>query len=216
MGGINPSAVELSLLMGGRIVWFPTIAAQANIDYHATHHNSAFPTSAIPLTPEVAVEVTDEAGEPTPAVRRVIDIIKEADAILASGHLNPRQIDLVFAAAADAGVTKLLVNHTEFVVDMGYEQAIRLALGGAFIEHEAGMYIERATARPRPIAELLGWISAVGPERTTIGSDAGQASNPRPRDAYRSLCQMLLDNGVSEDDLSLMIRANPGRLLGVN
>jgi hypothetical protein len=216
VGGLNPRAVELSLKMGGRIVWFPTNAARAHIDYHKTHPNSAFPTPSVALSPETPIDVVGADGELLPEVHRVLDMIAEADAILAFGHLDPPQIDAVHVAAQHAGVKRMLVNHPEFVVGMSHEHAARLARSGVYIEHEIGMYIERATGSPRPITELLDWISAIGVERTTIGSDAGQATNPLPADAYRALLTKLLDNGISETDITRMISANPAELLGLN
>src|SRR3546814_17841203 len=42
VGGLNPYAVELALRMGGRVVWFPTLASPAHIDHHA-HTTTNFP-----------------------------------------------------------------------------------------------------------------------------------------------------------------------------
>ncbi|MEO8898138.1 MAG: DUF6282 family protein [Candidatus Dormibacter sp.] len=215
IGGLNPRAVELSLKMGGRVVWFPTTAAQAHIDYHKTHH-SPFPTASIALRPEIGIDVVDADGEVLPEVHDILALIADADAILAFGHLDPVQIEAVHVAAQQVGVKRMLVNHPEFVVGMQHDHAARLAASGVYIEHEIGMYIERATSAPRPISELLDWIAAVGVDRTTIGSDAGQATNPLPADAYGALITKLLDSGVSEADITRMISTNPAELLGLN
>ena len=61
VGGINPSAVELCLKMGGRIVWFPTIASAKHIEHHAAHPNLKFPKLSVHLSPEQPVEVLDGA-----------------------------------------------------------------------------------------------------------------------------------------------------------
>ena len=37
VGGLNPHAVNLSLAMGGKVVWFPTIASPKHIEHHREH-----------------------------------------------------------------------------------------------------------------------------------------------------------------------------------
>lgn len=61
VGGLNPYAVELALRMGGRVVWFPTIASSAHIEFHAAHH-SGFPVSGIPLRDNEPISILDGAG----------------------------------------------------------------------------------------------------------------------------------------------------------
>ena len=63
---------------------------------------------------------------------------------------------------------------------------------------------------------LLDWISFVGPERTSLGSDLGQVNNPLPIEAYKQIVGKLLDSGVKETDIQLMIRDNPARLIGLD
>ena len=63
---------------------------------------------------------------------------------------------------------------------------------------------------------LMQWIDVVGPERTVLGSDLGQTNNPLPIEGIRALAQDLLDRGVREADLELMIKRNPAWLLGLD
>lgn len=217
VGGLNPRAVELTLKMGGRIVWFPTMSSAAHIEYHQQHHDTGFPTSAIPLMPEEPIDVFGPDGDLKPEVHQIIGMIRDANAILASGHMNPQQVDAVFTAAKAAGVTKLLVNHPDFVLGISHEQARRLADMGVYIEHSIGMYNDRsATPKPRPISQLLEWIEVVGPEQTTLGSDVGQKANPLPVDTFRRVSELLLDSGIHERDLKRMISTSPASLLGLD
>jgi hypothetical protein len=214
VGGLNPRAVEMSLRMGGRVVWFPTMSSPAHIAHHADGTASGFPTATMKLMPEAVNSVFGEDGALKPEVYDIIQLIKEEDAILSSGHMPPAEIFAVFKAARQAGVEKLLVAHPDFIVDVSHDQACELAKMGAFIEHEANMW---ARDRPeRPIANLLAWIRAVGPEHTTIGSDTGQATSPTAAEVFGTLAHLLVDNGVAERDVRRMFSDNPGSLLGVN
>jgi Family of unknown function (DUF6282) len=214
VGGLNPRAVEMSLRMGGKIVWFPTMSSPAHIAHHADGTVSGFPTATIKLMPEAPNSVFDEDGKLKPDVHQIIELIREEDAILNSGHMPPVEIFAVFKAAREAGVEKMLVAHPDFIVNLSHEQACELARMGAFIEHETNMW---AHDRPeRPIGKLVDWIRAVGPEHTTLGSDTGQATSPTAAEVFGKVAHLLVENGVAERDVRRMLSDNPGSLLGVS
>ena len=213
VGGLNPHAVDLALELGGRIVWFPTIGSPQHIAHHAAHPDLKFPKLAVHVRDERPIDVLDESGQLRPEVHDIIGLIKEHDAILASGHMAPDRILAVFEAAHAAGVTRLLVNHPNFVVEATHEQGKRFVELGAVIEHSLCMYDDRSSFYNWDIDVLLGWIRAVGADRSTLGSDLGQMMNPLPSEAFTNIVGQLLDAGLSEADLEAMVRRNPARLL---
>jgi hypothetical protein len=213
VGGLNPHAVDLALKLGGRIVWFPTIGSPQHIAHHAAHPDLKFPKLAVHVREERPVDVLDENGELRPEVHDIIGLIKEHDAILASGHMAPDRTLAVFEAARAAGVTRLLVNHPNFVVEATHEQGRRFVELGAVIEHSLCMYDDRSSFYNWDIDVLLGWISAVGADRSTLGSDLGQMKNPLPSEAFTNIVGQLLDAGLGEADVEAMVRRNPARLL---
>lgn len=213
VGGLNPRAVELSLRMGGKIVWFPTMSSGPHIEFHE-HHTSGFPTSVLKLIPEAEITVFDGEGKLKPEVHEIIALIRETDAILASGHMSPPEVFAVFEAAKKAGVEKLLVQHPDFVLGVTHEDARRLADMGAFIEHSIGMYYQES--EEWPISKLKEWVEVVGPEHTSFGSDVGQATSPSPAETFEKVARLLLEAGMQERDIRRMISDNPGSLLGLN
>jgi Family of unknown function (DUF6282) len=213
VGGLNPHAVDLALKLGGRIVWFPTIGSPQHIAHHAAHPDLKFPKLAVHVREERPVDVFDENGELRPEVHDIIGLIKEHDAILASGHMAPDRILAVFEAAHAAGVNRLLVNHPNFVVEATHEQGKRFVELGAVIEHSLCMYDDRSSFYNWDIDVLLGWINAVGADRSTLGSDLGQMKNPLPSEAFTNIVGQLLDAGLGEADVEAMVRRNPARLL---
>jgi hypothetical protein len=213
VGGLNPHAVDLALQLGGRIVWFPTIGSPQHIAHHAAHPDLKFPKLAVHVREERPVDVLDENGELRPEVHDIIGLIKEHDAILASGHMAPDRILAVFEAAHAAGVRRLLVNHPNFVVEATHEQGRRFVELGAVIEHSLCMYDDRSSFYNWDIDVLLGWINAVGADRSTLGSDLGQMKNPLPSEAFTNIVGQLLDAGLGEADVEAMVRRNPARLL---
>ena len=213
VGGLNPFAVDLALKLGGRIVWFPTIGSPQHIAHHAAHPDLKFPKLAVHVREERPIDVLDENGELRPEVHDIIGLIKEHDAILASGHMAPDRILAVFEAAHAAGVRRLLVNHPNFVVEATHEQGRRFVELGAVIEHSLCMYDDRSSFYNWDIDVLLGWIGAVGADRSTLGSDLGQMKNPLPSEAFTNIVGQLLDAGLGEADVEAMVRRNPARLL---
>jgi hypothetical protein len=214
VGGLNPKAVDLALKMGGRIVWFPTIGSPQHIRHHAEHPDLKFPKLAVKLKPEEPIEIMAD-GRVRDEVYEILESAKEADAVVASGHLAPDRITALFEAAREVGVTRLLVNHPNFVVEASYEDARRWVELGALIEHSLCMYDDESSFYHWDVDTLVAWIEAVGAEHSTLGSDLGQMNNPLPTDSFRKIVDKLLDRGLGEDAVRRLVRDNPAELLGV-
>jgi hypothetical protein len=214
VGGLNPRAVDLALKLGGKIVWFPTIGSPQHIRHHAEHPDLKFPKLAVQLKPEEPIEILAN-GRVKDEVYEILESVKDADAVLASGHLAPDRITALFEAAREVGVSRLLVNHPNFVVEATYDDARRWAALGAYVEHSLCMYDEDSSFYHWDVDTLVAWIEAVGPERSTLGSDLGQMGNPLPTDSFRKIVAKLLDRGLGEDDVRTLVARNPAELLGI-
>ena len=217
VGGLNPHAVNMSLAMGGKVVWFPTIASPKHIEHHREHPALKFPSLAVDLIPEEPVDVFADGGRALrPEVHEILRMIAEADAVLASGHMPARSIIAVFSAAKDAGVRRMIVNHPNFVIEASKDEVKELAELGALIEHSLCMYDDESSFHNWEIDTLVDWIRRVGPERSSLGSDLGQAGNPLPTDSFRKICSKLLEAGMTEREVRLLVADNPARLLGID
>jgi hypothetical protein len=213
VGGINPYAVNLCLAMGGKIVWFPTIASPAHI---AQGHTLNFPKLTIPLMDEAPIDVWGDDGTLRPEVYEILTMIAEADAILASGHMPVRSILAVFEAARETGVRRMLVNHPNYVIEATHEEARKMAELGAMIEHSLCMYDEDSTFYHWQLDVLVDWIRAIGPEKSMLGSDLGQKNNPLPEQSYHKICSRLRDAGWTMAELRMLVADNPAALLGLD
>jgi len=213
VGGLNRHAVDRSLKMGGRIIWFPTISSNAHL-CHAAHDEEVqkhFQPRGMLQSEEISIFGDD--GDLRPEVHQIIEQAKEAGALISTGHLGPEAARALVEAAVAAGHDRLILSHPNYVVDVQREQARELAELGAVIEHEIAMY---HNDKIFPLSVLVDWIDLIGPEHTSLGSDLGQVGNPLPVEAYTQVIGRLLDSGVSEKDIGLMIRDNPARLIGLN
>jgi len=216
VGGLNPHAVNLCLAQGGRVVWMPTISAPNHIE-HARATGLKFPTLTIPLIDDEPIDVfvDGEGSRLRDEVHDVLRMVANADAVLASGHIPAPWILAVFEAARDAGVTRMVLNHPNFVIEATKEEVAKIADLGAVVEHSLCMYDEDSTFHQWELGVLLDWIALVGPERTQLGSDLGQRNNPLPVESYRKLCGRMLDAGMGEREIRMMVADNPARLLGL-
>lgn len=212
VGGLNPYAVELALRQGGRIVWFPTIASGKHICEHKTLN---FPSSAISLRESSPIPIRDGEGNILPEVSDILGLIRETDAVLAGGHLDAADVDVLIRAARDAGISRVLVNHPNYVIGASPQMCAEWAEHGAYMEHSLCMYDPRSTFYHWPISVLLDYIAAVGPERTILSSDLGQQNNPLPVESYAYVVRQLLDAGVSADQVRAMVGKAAGELSGL-
>jgi hypothetical protein len=210
VGGINPHAVALSLAMGGRIVWLPTISSPAHIASGAH-----FPAATVELIEERPVDVWDGNGRLSENVRQVLELVRASDAVLASGHLPARSIRATFEAAREAGITRLLLNHPNFVVDVSGDEARALVELGAYVEHEAAMYDETTRFHAFETDTLERWIEVAGSEHTILASDLGQHGNPLPPESLSRVAERLLGAGLTGSAIHDMLAKNPAQLLGI-
>jgi len=213
VGGLNPHAADLSLKMGGKIVWFPTISSTIHLDHSSHHPETQCHFQPLGIRQAEEVSVFGDDGELRPEVEEIVGLAKQAGALISTGHLDTKSAAAVVGAAQRIGHRQIVVSHPNYVSDIDRQHAQAMVAAGAVIEHEIAMY---DNDKIFPVQTLIEWISAIGAENTIIGSDLGQVGNQLPIDGYRSLLGRLLDLGVTEREISLMIRENPARLIGLD
>jgi Family of unknown function (DUF6282) len=106
VGGANPDAVEVAARLGGRVVWMPTVSSR-------THKAGASsPELSVHRGFELGlVDVIADDGALLPGWHDVLDVVASHDLLLASGHLSADETVVLFRAAKQHGVQRLLVNH---------------------------------------------------------------------------------------------------------
>ena len=67
--------------------------------------------------------------------------------------------------------------------------------------------------RQVPYKESAERIKAVGAEHFLLATDLGQTGNPSPPDGYKLLVGGLLAEGITKEQIRVMGREVPGRLL---
>jgi hypothetical protein len=205
VGGVNPAAVEVALGLGARIVWLPTLSSRQDFE------NGVAAQLGIPGP---GIVVTDRDDQLLAETHDVLALVKEHDAILATGHVSAAEHYAVVRAFARSG--KVLVTHaTEDLAgpNLTPAQCRELADLGAWIELCAMTCIGGLATRT--VAEMVATVRAVGVARVTLGTDFGQKINPHPAAGLQTYADALYAEGLSEDEIRRMACANPCELLGV-
>jgi hypothetical protein len=206
VGGMNPAAVEVALDLGARIVWLPTLSSRQDFE------NGVAAQLGIPGP---GIVVTDETGDLLPETKEVLALVREHDAVLATGHVSAAEHYAVVRALAHDG--KVIVTHaTEDLAGpkLTAAQCRELAELGAWIELCAMTCI--GALATKTVGQMIETIRAVGVERVTLGTDFGQKANPHPAAGLQTYADELFAEGVSESDIRRMACTNPMALLGLD
>ena len=107
-----------------------------------------------------------------------------------------------------------MVTHVAFVTaSLSVEDQRWMASKGAYLEL---CYSSLSpTWRNATIDDVAQAIREVGPEHYILASDLGQVHNPPPPEGLRIYIMMLLERGFSHEEIRVMVRKNPERLLGL-
>ncbi|HUW65383.1 MAG TPA: DUF6282 family protein [Spirochaetia bacterium] len=214
VGGLNPFAVDLAIRMGAKIVWMPTVSAKQHLDHYGGHGYRE-QKSAVTLLPQKGITILSPKGNLFPVVYDIIDLIKEGDIVLATGHLSPRETVLLVKTARERGLSKVLVTHPDLLLNrMNMELQYELANTGAFLE-KSMLSLLPAWKSIEP-EELVKSMRNIGLERCVLVTDLGQVDQPPPGEGYHQFLQLLLHHGLKDSDLEVMACSNPSFLLGLS
>ena len=217
-GGINPFSVEAAIRMGGKIVWFPTQWAKHHIKIYGAPeyaHNAMKVKVQYGKKGVEGISIFDTNGNLTPETLDVLQLVKENDIAIGSGHLSKDEIVALFKKGKEMGIKKMFLNHvtdSELWTWTASEQRELVNLG-AFIEQVA-IYIHpnRCLTTPEKVAEMIGWV---GPKNILISSDCGTIIGPTSVQGLQTLVKKLLELGITRQDIDLMTKKNPAIILGL-
>ena len=199
VGGINPHAVEASAKLGAKVLWMPT-------------NSSAHERREQGLTG--GIYILDDKGTVLPEVKEVLALVKEFDLALCTGHLSKGEIVALFKESVNMGVRKFVVSHPLLkltLLDLATQK--ELAEGGAYIEHCFVTTLAlKGRIEPSKIAEAIRYV---GVERCLLSTDLGQIHNPPPTEGMRMMLASLMLCGLSEEELTVLVKENPCRLLNL-
>jgi hypothetical protein len=217
VGGFSPLSVELAAQAGGRIVWMPTWAARQDPPKPSIFRDRMRPyITSLETDPDAAPDLSIFADDGTllPAVKRIIELCRQYEMVLATGHL-PIASSLVLAEEAEARGIRLVLTHPlSGSVGASLDQQRTVVTHGGMIEHVfVGCMPMHQRMDPHRIAEA---IEAIGAEHVVLGSDAIEGWNPSAPELLRMFIGSLIALGVKEGAVRAMTHENPERLFALD
>lgn len=200
-GGLSVDVVECQAKLGMKILWMLNSAIQC--------HKA--------LKKEGGIPILDSKGKLLPDVVKILKIVKKYNICLTNCHLSYEETVPLFEEAISMGITKLLVNHPMFdqIWDpMTMDEMKKLASMGAYIEHCYRCTMPLAGSfDPRDFVKA---IREIGAEHTIMSTDFGQVTDAPPVYGMRGFIATMLQLGVSEEEVEIMVKNNPAKLLDLD
>ncbi|MEW6669015.1 MAG: DUF6282 family protein [Thermodesulfobacteriota bacterium] len=214
VGGLNPYAAEAALFFGARIVYLPTVSTRAHKEHHQKEVAGAhFPATARKFMEGEPMYLLDRTGRLPGVMKPILELVRDADAILSTGHLSVREIHAVLDMTRDMGLKRVVVNHPTFITEASDSEMVEFVRKGARIEFSGCMSEPRSKFYYIPSKELIRLVHLVGIEAASIGSDLGQHDTPPFVEGLMVVADNLLAEGMKMDELKQLFKNNPGRLL---
>lgn len=202
VGGFEPAAVAAALALGARIVWLPTLDARE-------HQARGLPQPPGREPARLACPPVDGSSEG--AIRQILALVADADAVVATGHLSTVECAWIVRAARAGGVRRILLTHPTYVLPaMSPAEVEELCSLGAVAE--ITWYQLRHGGDAGALAALA---RKLGPERCVLSSDAGQPDSPAPPAALKELVERLVAAGLDEQQAQAMASETPERLISL-
>lgn len=212
-GGPHPWVVEMAINMGCKMIWLPTWSAVSD------HTHTGFGVIAEKYIPRMKTGMSvsdyyyllDEKGQLLQEIKECIELCRDHDVVLGTGHISAEESMAVGHFAQEIGYHKVCLTHPRSDCSFNTAEQIKaFAAMGHFVEfctlNVAPMYTTMT------IDEIKRLIDEAGAEHCFISTDYFFDWTPSiPQQLYQ-LLGCLLESGVSYDKLQT-IMDNPKFLL---
>ena len=245
LGGLNPRAIKSALHygagakfvhFGAHCTHFMASHEGALVDGKPVPFKDLYPKFAkeeLPRAIRIPLEdpIPDELAE-------ILQLIADApDVHLNTGHIGVDEAMRLVDLAIQHGIQKIVIAHP-CRGRMSVEQQKTLARKGVYLEGavsdwmfhrglpRTNYYVERewadeiaGIANSPEFFGIVPWarqIREIGIEHFVLGTDYGIRSGPTPVEGMRTLISSLLDLEFTPEEIHVMVKKNPERLLGLD
>jgi hypothetical protein len=218
VGGLNPSAVEGAAQSGARFVWLPTTDAanEAQILAGWPEDRELPPYLQVKkdlldrgrLPPPIAV--SDDGGRLTSDAMAILEVVRDYELTLCTGHLGWPEIRALVPAGVRAGVQKIVITHPESPsISLSPDQESWLAGQGAYFERCFAY-----CASPEIVDDVVSSVRLTGVSRNVLSSDLGREAGPMPDVGLAQFIGELWQRGFTRAELEQMTVLTPRSLVG--
>lgn len=213
-GGVAVWAVEAAASLGAKVVWMPTWSSKNDQKLKSMSKVIKRFVPSLENYEFEGLSVLDSQGL-IPEAKKIIQLAKDMDLVLFTGHLSAAE-GLEMAREAKAiGFQKLVFGHPDNPsIKASVEEMREVSRSGAYVEFcFLGTLPLLQRKHPRDMVNL---IREVGAERCILTTDSFYDWVPPEPEIMRMGIANLLELGISEDEMRMMVQHNPAKLLGLD
>ena len=212
-GGLSPFAAESAAKLGAKVIWMPTYTSANDIAVKAFSRRVAGAYKNKPPQPGAAegLTVLGKDGKVLPEVDAILEIARDADIVVATGHLSAAEGVALARRAKEADLRKFVYTHPIIhIVDASDAQMREVADLGYIVEFTwISAFPMWQGLDPKKIAATAKMLGA---ERCIMTTDAQGDVNPTPPEMLRMFIASMLLLGLSAEEVRWMVQRNPARL----
>lgn len=213
VGGINPAAAEYAINCGARIVWFPTMDSPAEQGFIIEHAPDLVAIQLRQMEKGIKIpdcSILDSNGKLLQSAKDVIDVCAHYDVAVATGHMSHAETFALADYVKDSGLKKFVITHVNLpATRYSIDEQKALVQKGAVIERAYICVYNGMSEITREAEE----ISAVGSENVILVSDFGRPEVPFFDEGMAQYAELLINEGLSEQDIRKMVAVNTARLV---
>jgi hypothetical protein len=211
-GGLDPAAVEKALRDGAAWVGLPTLSA---------HHcrpqlNVALPAPVLAALGDRTIRLLDDDNRLLPQLRDIFALVAGHDAVLGLGYGDFDEIHAAALASHEAGVKHRVLTYPRLCGLTDGQMLTLLDIPGTWLElcgygiHPYGAAKDWRAAQQ----DFFHLLTLATPRRCLLSSDGGMSGCLPPHQLLQWTAGLLLEAGMTHDEVEPMIKTNPLRLLG--
>lgn len=201
VGGLNPIAAHCALDLGAKVVWMPTVHARNQIEYVRLDKFA---------NGKPGIRLLDEEGNLKAEVLEILELVKQYDAAVATGHISIGESIAVCTAAREMGIRTVLTHPDWACTTVPIEIQKRLVGMGVIVEKlwfDVGL--NHVTS-----AYIAQTIRDLGVSNCYLSTDRGQKNYEYPVEGLMMFMDAMLDEGFSEDEVRTLTHDTPSRVIG--
>lgn len=215
VGGLNPEVVEIAAKTGAKVIWMPTSSSTTDTRMR-NGGGGHYPIRVSQFASDEGIALIGQDGKLVSRIIPILEIMKSYNMVLGTGHISVPEIYAITDEARRMQV-KVTITHPLNEISgnlLTIEQQRELVGKGAYIEHtfiNCMPWIQGL--KPETIVEN---VRAVGVEHCILSTDFGQTINPLPPEGFRIMLANMLRSGLAEEELEILVKINPARLLSLD
>jgi hypothetical protein len=213
VGGFNPEAVDIAINKGAKVVWMPVFDS-LHTKKSAEKESSGMYGPA--QKQREGLTIFDGSRALLPEVSQILDLIAKAgDVVLDTAHLSPEESIFLAREARSRGIKNIVAGHPEAeIIGATDEQLRQLAELGVYLNFCYAQTVSDGVLGPRT-KWVVNTIKTLGAQHCCMSTDTGNNLFAMPIEALRCFTQVLMTLGVSEEEIDVMLRQNPAKVLGL-